>query len=125
MDNILSTTKTSEKKRQGEYPDNITVLSHFSFLRHKSKILDNLKKEKQHLKESHTSTRKNMFEANVNLLNNKEKADDVKKIYEDIYNMYQTEVTTIEDELTKLDDQISIVKDEVSDLEKKTDNLNT
>ena len=94
-----------------------------SFLRHKCKVLDNLKKQKIKLKDQHTTTRKDMYQANVQVLLNSDKDENVKKIYNDIFKMYETEATSLKTELDSVEAEITLVQNEVKDLELKSNKI--
>ena len=118
MDHCLKTRKPNEKKRQSE-SGNLAVVNHMSFLRHKCKVLDNLKTQKIQLKDQHTSTRKDMYQANVQVLLNADKDENIQQIYKNIFDMYKTEADESKTELDKVESEITRIQNEVNQLEVK------
>ena len=122
MDNIPFTSKLSERKRPCESVS-MKLINHMSVLRHKTKELHNLNKEKRDLRYSYTTTRKNMLETQVKVLNNMDQEDNVRNLYIEMYNRYKDEVDTDKKELDDIEEDIKCVKAEVLDLKLKSDQL--
>ena len=77
------------------------------------------------MKDQHTSTRKDMYQDNVQVLLNADKDENIQQIYKNIFDMYKTEAYASKTELNNVEAEIILVQNERKNLELKSNMLHS